>query len=222
MLQRAAGPVLRGPKLHKHMIFLAPSEAREINQDPRLLDLLCAIVQNGNDRGELAVLPELIRGHPSPHGFDLLGFCVGLVDLGAIVTGARVEPGQTERAAERHERIRHEPAVELDAQHAVGVGARWSAAKSAMVKSVSWPTPTTTGALPRSKSLCFSSFRPTTLTLLAGMPEAAIVWAICPPIVPAPTTAALKTNMLCSPLMIWSREPSVTQAAPHLSASAGV
>ena len=28
---------------------------------------------------------------------------------------------------------------------AVGVGARWSAAKSAMVKSVSWPTPTTTG-----------------------------------------------------------------------------
>jgi phosphoribosylformylglycinamidine cyclo-ligase len=43
--------------------------------------------------GELAVLPELIRGHPSPHGFDLLGFCVGLVDLDAIVTGARVEQG---------------------------------------------------------------------------------------------------------------------------------
>ncbi len=29
-----------------------------------------------------------------------------------------------------------------------------------------------------------------------GMPAAAIVWAICPPIVPAPTTAALNTNML--------------------------
>jgi phosphoribosylformylglycinamidine cyclo-ligase len=43
--------------------------------------------------GELAVLPELIRGHPSPRGFDLLGFCVGLVDLDAIVTGARIEPG---------------------------------------------------------------------------------------------------------------------------------
>ena len=43
--------------------------------------------------GELAVLPELIRGHPSPHGFDLLGFCVGLVDLDSIVTGASVEPG---------------------------------------------------------------------------------------------------------------------------------
>jgi phosphoribosylformylglycinamidine cyclo-ligase len=43
--------------------------------------------------GELAVLPEVVRGHPSPHGFDLVGFCVGLVDLGAIVTGDRIEPG---------------------------------------------------------------------------------------------------------------------------------
>ena len=31
--------------------------------------------------GELAVLPELIQGHPSPLGFDLLGFCIGLVEL---------------------------------------------------------------------------------------------------------------------------------------------
>src|SRR5215216_2407774 len=43
--------------------------------------------------GELAVLPELIRGHPSPGGFDLLGFCIGLVELNRIVTGDRVEPG---------------------------------------------------------------------------------------------------------------------------------
>jgi phosphoribosylformylglycinamidine cyclo-ligase len=43
--------------------------------------------------GELAVLPELIRGHPSPRGFDLLGFCVGLVDLDAVVTGERAQPG---------------------------------------------------------------------------------------------------------------------------------
>ena len=28
-----------------------------------------------------------------------------------------------------------------------------------------------------------------------GIPAAAIVWAIWPPMVPAPTTAALKTNM---------------------------
>jgi phosphoribosylformylglycinamidine cyclo-ligase len=45
--------------------------------------------------GELAQLPELIRGHPSPHGFDLVGACVGLVELDEIVTGARVEQGDT-------------------------------------------------------------------------------------------------------------------------------
>jgi phosphoribosylformylglycinamidine cyclo-ligase len=43
--------------------------------------------------GELAVMPELLRGHPSPLGFDLLGFCVGLVDLDALVTGDRIEVG---------------------------------------------------------------------------------------------------------------------------------
>ncbi|HYH59196.1 MAG TPA: phosphoribosylformylglycinamidine cyclo-ligase [Thermoleophilaceae bacterium] len=43
--------------------------------------------------GELAQLPEVIRGHPSPTGFDLVGACVGLVKLDAIVTGDRVEPG---------------------------------------------------------------------------------------------------------------------------------
>jgi phosphoribosylformylglycinamidine cyclo-ligase len=43
--------------------------------------------------GELAVLPELIRGHPSPHGFDLCATCVGTVDLDAIVTGADCGPG---------------------------------------------------------------------------------------------------------------------------------
>lgn len=43
--------------------------------------------------GELAVLPEVIKGHPSPHGFDLVGACFGLVDLDKIVTGNRIEPG---------------------------------------------------------------------------------------------------------------------------------
>ena len=54
--------------------------------------------------GELAVLPELIRGHPSPHGFDLAGFCVGLVDLDAIVTGAARRARRRDRgpAVERH------------------------------------------------------------------------------------------------------------------------
>ena len=43
--------------------------------------------------GELAQLPEVIRGHPSPSGFDLVGACVGLVKLDEIVTGDRIEPG---------------------------------------------------------------------------------------------------------------------------------
>jgi phosphoribosylformylglycinamidine cyclo-ligase len=43
--------------------------------------------------GEVAVLPELIRGHPSPHGFDLTAACVGIVALDALVTGAACRPG---------------------------------------------------------------------------------------------------------------------------------
>jgi len=43
--------------------------------------------------GELAVLPELIRGHPSPHGFDLCASVIGTVRLDAIVTGRQVAPG---------------------------------------------------------------------------------------------------------------------------------
>jgi phosphoribosylformylglycinamidine cyclo-ligase len=43
--------------------------------------------------GELAVLPELIRGHPSPHGFDLCASCFGTVALDRIVTGAGIRPG---------------------------------------------------------------------------------------------------------------------------------
>jgi phosphoribosylformylglycinamidine cyclo-ligase len=43
--------------------------------------------------GEVAVLPELIRGHPSPNGFDLTAACVGIVGLHAIVTGADCRAG---------------------------------------------------------------------------------------------------------------------------------
>ena len=43
--------------------------------------------------GELAQLPEVIRGHPSPRGFDLVGACIGVVKLDQVVTGDRVEPG---------------------------------------------------------------------------------------------------------------------------------
>jgi phosphoribosylformylglycinamidine cyclo-ligase len=43
--------------------------------------------------GEVAVLPDLIRGHPSPHGFDLTAACFGTVALDALVTGAACAPG---------------------------------------------------------------------------------------------------------------------------------
>jgi phosphoribosylformylglycinamidine cyclo-ligase len=43
--------------------------------------------------GELAQLPELIRGHPSPNGFDLCASCIGVVALDLIVTGAAMRPG---------------------------------------------------------------------------------------------------------------------------------
>lgn len=43
--------------------------------------------------GELAQLPELIKGHPSPNGFDLTGACFGTVALDAIVTGDAIRPG---------------------------------------------------------------------------------------------------------------------------------
>jgi phosphoribosylformylglycinamidine cyclo-ligase len=68
--------------------------------DPELLEQIAHGLRRGAQEaqveipgGELAVLPDLIRGHPSPRGFDLLGFCVGLVELNALVTGAAIEPG---------------------------------------------------------------------------------------------------------------------------------
>lgn len=43
--------------------------------------------------GELAQLPELIRGHPSPYGFDLVGAAFGTVALDQIVEGDEISPG---------------------------------------------------------------------------------------------------------------------------------
>jgi phosphoribosylformylglycinamidine cyclo-ligase len=75
--------------------YLAVEEARE--------ELLAAIgrgLKAGAEQagveipgGELAIVPDLIRGHPSPNGIDLVGMCVGLVALDSVVTGALVEPG---------------------------------------------------------------------------------------------------------------------------------
>jgi len=77
--------------------YIAVEEA-----DPEMLEQIGIGLRAGAEQagveipgGELAVLPDLIRGHPSPRGFDLLGFCVGLVDLDAVITGDRIEPGDT-------------------------------------------------------------------------------------------------------------------------------
>ncbi len=68
--------------------------------DPALLEAVGVGLKAGAEDagveipgGELAVVPELIRGHPSPGGIDLVGMCVGLVDIPRIVTGATVRPG---------------------------------------------------------------------------------------------------------------------------------
>ena len=67
-----------------------PSTLREIGIGLRRGAELAGIEIPG---GELAQLPEMIRGHPSPHGLDLVGAAIGTVELDRIVTGARIEPG---------------------------------------------------------------------------------------------------------------------------------
>ncbi|MFN8174821.1 MAG: phosphoribosylformylglycinamidine cyclo-ligase [Solirubrobacteraceae bacterium] len=43
--------------------------------------------------GELAQVPELLRGHPSPRGFDLCASAIGVVSPEAVVSGAAIAPG---------------------------------------------------------------------------------------------------------------------------------
>jgi phosphoribosylformylglycinamidine cyclo-ligase len=68
--------------------------------DPELLTSIAEGLKKGAELagveipgGELATLPELIRGHPSPLGFDLVGACFGTVVLDRMVTGEEIEPG---------------------------------------------------------------------------------------------------------------------------------
>jgi phosphoribosylformylglycinamidine cyclo-ligase len=75
--------------------YIAVEEA-----DPQVLEQIATGLRAGAEQagveipgGELAVLPDLLRGHPSPRGFDLVGFCIGLVDLDAVITGSSIEPG---------------------------------------------------------------------------------------------------------------------------------
>ncbi|WP_249011308.1 phosphoribosylformylglycinamidine cyclo-ligase [Conexibacter sp. DBS9H8] len=43
--------------------------------------------------GEVCQVPEVLRGHPSPYGFDLVGSAFGTVALDAVITGAAIAPG---------------------------------------------------------------------------------------------------------------------------------
>ena len=75
--------------------YIAVEEA----QPEMLRDIAVGLRRGAEDAGieipggELAQLPELIKGHPSPNGFDLCASCIGVVQLDRIVTGASIEPG---------------------------------------------------------------------------------------------------------------------------------
>jgi phosphoribosylformylglycinamidine cyclo-ligase len=43
--------------------------------------------------GEVCQVPEVLRGHPSPYGFDLVGSAFGVVELDSIIDGKTVRPG---------------------------------------------------------------------------------------------------------------------------------
>jgi phosphoribosylformylglycinamidine cyclo-ligase len=68
--------------------------------DPEILGSIGEGLKAGAERagieipgGELAQLPEMIRGHPSPFGIDLVGAAVGTVELERIVSGKAIAPG---------------------------------------------------------------------------------------------------------------------------------
>jgi phosphoribosylformylglycinamidine cyclo-ligase len=43
--------------------------------------------------GEVCQVPEVLRGHPSPYGFDLVGSAFGTVALDQIIDGSTLRPG---------------------------------------------------------------------------------------------------------------------------------
>ena len=68
--------------------------------DPQLLEALGEGLKAGAELagveipgGEVCQLPEVIRGHPSPLGFDLVGSAFGTVALDRIIDGAACRPG---------------------------------------------------------------------------------------------------------------------------------
>jgi phosphoribosylformylglycinamidine cyclo-ligase len=68
--------------------------------DPTMLHALATgIAAGASDAGvevpggEVCQIPEVLQGHPSPYGFDLVGSAFGTVALDRIVDGSRIAPG---------------------------------------------------------------------------------------------------------------------------------
>jgi phosphoribosylformylglycinamidine cyclo-ligase len=77
--------------------YLAVEEA-----DPETLTAVATGLKRGAELarieipgGELAQLPEMIRGHPSPNGIDLVGAAIGVVALDRVLDGGAIQPGDT-------------------------------------------------------------------------------------------------------------------------------
>jgi phosphoribosylformylglycinamidine cyclo-ligase len=68
--------------------------------DPELLGALAVGLRAGAEAagveipgGEVCQIPEVLRGHPSPYGFDLVGSAFGTVALDSIIDGRACRPG---------------------------------------------------------------------------------------------------------------------------------
>jgi phosphoribosylformylglycinamidine cyclo-ligase len=68
--------------------------------DPAVMEQIGIGLKHGAEQagveipgGEVAILPELIQGHPSPNGFDLTATCFGTVALDQMITGEKITPG---------------------------------------------------------------------------------------------------------------------------------
>jgi phosphoribosylformylglycinamidine cyclo-ligase len=68
--------------------------------DPALLQEIAVGLRVGAEQagieipgGEVCQIPEVIRGHPSPYGFDLVGSAFGTVALDRIIDGRACSPG---------------------------------------------------------------------------------------------------------------------------------
>lgn len=68
--------------------------------DPELLGELAKGLAKGAEMagvsivgGEIAQVPDMIKGRAEGRGFDLVGMCAGVVDLDRIVTGGRLSEG---------------------------------------------------------------------------------------------------------------------------------